>query len=170
MIEIKRLDTDQFSLDSLRGFNRHQTVKYIYKLADSRLTLTLHPFEETWSQERKKEKAAEMISGRFTVFCAYDKERIIGEIMLVPELDLGRMIIDSLHVSEEYRRKGIGKALFETAKAEAGKHGAKALYLSACSAQETIDFYLAMGCRVSPNPIQAYADREPFDIQMECPL
>ena len=103
-------------------------------------------------------------------FCAFDSGRVIGEIMLVPVLHKGRMIIDSFHVSREYRRSGIGRRLFEAAKNEAGLCGARALYLSACSAEETIDFYLAMGCAPSEDPIPAYVESEPCDIQLECRL
>ena len=34
----------------------------------------------------------------------------------------------------------------------------------------TIDFYMAMGFRVSQHPIQSRVDDEPWDIQMECVL
>lgn len=52
----------------------------------------------------------------------------------------------------------------------ARRHGAAALYISACSAEETIAFYLAMGCRLSPSPIPAMAQDEPWDIQLEYSL
>ena len=169
-MEIRLIDADSFPADSLLRFNRHQTVGNVYRQVDGQLVLTYNPFEEDWSPERIREKTAEILGGRYTVFCAYDGELVAGLLMLVPELDKGRMIVSSLHVSEEYRRKGVGRALIEAAKTEARAHGARALYLSACSAEETIEFYRAMGFGVSPDPIKAYADDEPFDIQMQCPL
>ena len=90
--------------------------------------------------------------------------------MLLPEPDHGRLVIDSLHVSADRRRHGIGRALMAAAKEKAISVGASALYVSACSAQETIDFYRAMGFAVSPQPIRSYAEAEPCDIQMECRL
>lgn len=80
------------------------------------------------------------------------------------------MILDSFHVSAHNAGRGIGRALFAAAKEEAIRCGAKALYVSACSARETIDFYTAMGFTLSPHPIRCCVEAEPYDIQMECAL
>ena len=52
----------------------------------------------------------------------------------------------------------------------AKSRGAKALYASCCSAEETIAFYMAMGFRPSAHPIPSCVRDEPFDIQMELPI
>ena len=169
-IEIKAVGPDNFRMDSLDFFDRFQEVKNVYRQENGKLVLCSVAFTDDWSAARKREKAAEILSGRFLTYCAFDKGRIIGEIMLVPELNKGRLIIDSFHVSRDCRRLGIGKKLFETAKALAALRGARALYLSACSAEETIRFYTAMGCTPSDDPIPSYAEDEPCDIQMECSL
>lgn len=39
--------------------------------------------------------------------------------MLIKELNKGRMIVDSLHVSREYRRRDIGRILMNAAGEEA---------------------------------------------------
>jgi len=169
-LDVRRINPREFPRDALRDFDRYQKVTDVYRLIDGRLQLVRIPFEESWSPERRLEKADEIRSGDYTVFCAYEDAHVVGEIMLVPTLDNGRMIVDSFHVSRECRRHGIGRALFETAKAEAKKKCARALYISACSARETIDFYFAMGCFISPNPIPAYALDEPCDLQLECLL
>ena len=62
------------------------------------------------------------------------------------------------------------EATTAAAKEEAIRCGAKALYVSACSARETIDFYTAMGFTLSPHPIRCCVEAEPYDIQMECTL
>ena len=46
--------------------------------------------------------------------------------------------------------------------------GAHALYASCCSSEETINFYSAMGFRLSSDPIPSLAEAEPYDLQMEC--
>ena len=111
-----------------------------------------------------------MLSGKCVTYCAYEGDRVVGEIMLIPTLNKGRLIIDSFHVSSDCRRRGIGRTLFETARQEALKRGAHALYASCCSAEETIDFYSAMGFRLSSDPIPSLAEAEPYDLQMECML
>ena len=74
---------------------------------------------------------------------------------------------DRFHVSREFRRRGIGRRLVETVADYARSRGASALYASCCSAEETIDFYKAMGFILSEHPISSCVEEEPFDIQME---
>lgn len=170
MIRIELASRNNFSIEALDSFDRFQKVVNVFRMDGGKLVLVYNPFSEDWTYERKREKAEEILSGEYITFCAYDSERVVGEIMLVPVLNRGRMIVDSFHVSRDCRRLGIGRMLFEAASNEAVKHGAEALYISACSAEETINFYLAMGCYPSKAPIEEYAEEEPFDIQMEYKL
>ena len=71
-----------------------------------------------------------------------------------------------VHVSSDYRRRGIGRALLDAARQEALKRGAHALYASCCSAEETIRFYTAMGFRLSADPVDSCIEDEPYDLQM----
>jgi ribosomal protein S18 acetylase RimI-like enzyme len=80
------------------------------------------------------------------------------------------MILDMMQVSSECRGQGIGRQLFEAGKAEARRVGAEALYISACSSEETIAFYRAMGSELANDPIKDIAEEEPFDLQMICPV
>lgn len=73
-----------------------------------------------------------------------------------------------MHVSADYRGKGIGRQLFTRGKEEARKAGAEVLYISACSSEETIAFYKAMGAEITENPIREFADDEPYDLQIIC--
>lgn len=168
ILEIKLIDSHNFTRDSLKGFQRYQEVKNVYRLQNGNLTLVYNPFTEDWDAARLIEKAEEILSGRYVTYCAYEGNHVVGEIMLVPKPDKGRLIIDSFHVSRDYRRHGIGRALFEAAKQEALKRGAHALYASCCSSEETINFYFAMGFRLSSDPIPSLAEAEPYDMQMEC--
>ena len=63
---------------------------------------------------------------------------------------------------------GIGRKLFDEGKKEARKAGAEALYISACSSEETIVFYKAMGAELTDCPIKEIAESEPYDLQMIC--
>ena len=167
-LEIKLIDRNNFTRDSLKGFRRYQEVKNVYRLQNGNLTLVYNPFTEDWDAARLIEKAEEILSGRYVTYCAYEGNHVVGEIMLIPKLNKGRLIIDSFHVSRDYRRCGIGRALFEAARQEALKMGAHALYASCCSSEETINFYSAMGFRLSSDPIPSLAEAEPYDLQMEC--
>ncbi len=170
MLEIKLADNCNMTVDSLKDFERYQEVKNVYRLQDGQLTLVYHPFTEDWDAARRREKAKEMLNGHFVTYCALAENRVVGEIMLIPQLNKGRLIIDSFHVSRDCRRRGIGRALLEAARKEALKCGAHALYASCCSAEETIRFYSAMGFRLSSDLIPSCVENEPYDLQMECSL
>ena len=170
MVEIKQADRSNFCETSMDSFDRFQEVQNVWRMDNGRLVLVFQPFTETWSPERRREKAGEILSGRMITFCAFDGDTVIGEIMLLPELNENRLIIDSFHVSRAFRRCGIGRRLLEAAADYARGCGASALYASCCSAEETIAFYRAMGFGLSEHPIPSCVEDEPFDIQMECRL
>ena len=170
MIEIKQADRNNFCETSMDSFDRFQEVQNVWRMENGRLVLIFHPFTETWSPEQRRRKARDILSGRYITFCAFEGDAVVGEIMLIPELNENRLIIDSFHVSREFRRCGIGRRLVETVADYARGRGASALYASCCSAEETVDFYKAMGFRLSEHPIRFCVENEPFDIQMECKL
>lgn len=72
-----------------------------------------------------------------------------------------------LHVSQQYRGQGLGQYLFERACQESVKRGAKGLYISATPTQNTINFYLGLGCRLVEQPDLALFALEPEDIHMQ---
>ncbi len=169
-LEIKLADKNNFGRNSLNDFRRYQEVKNVYRLKDGQLRLVYNPFTEDWDDERRIEKAEEILSGQYVTYCAVEGNRVVGEIMLLPRLNKDRLIIDSFHVSSDYRRRGIGRALLDAARQEALKRGAHALYASCCSAEETIRFYTAMGFRLSADPVDSCIEDEPYDLQMECKI
>ena len=170
MIEIMQVDRSNFTESSMDSFDRYQEVQNVFRMENGRLVLKKLPFTETWSPERRREKAIEILSGKYITYCAFDGDTVVGEIMLIPELNENRLIIDSFHISRDYRRHGIGRRLVETARDYAKSRGAVALYASCCSAEETIRFYSTMGFEPSERPIPSCVKDEPFDIQMECRL
>lgn len=78
--------------------------------------------------------------------------------------------LSSIHVSEDMRGNGVGKALFLAAKEWAKKNGARKLYISAHSAVESQAFYKAMGCVEAEEYDQKHVEKEPCDCQLECAL
>ena len=78
------------------------------------------------------------------------------------------MILDMMQVSAECRGQGVGRRLFNIGMEEARKAGAEVLYISACSSQEMIVFYKAMGAQLTDNSIKEIAEDEPADLQMVC--
>jgi predicted N-acetyltransferase YhbS len=75
-----------------------------------------------------------------------------------------------LHVSRDYRGRGLGRDLFRAAAAEARARGARRMYVSATPSEHTIAFYLAQGCALSPAPDPELLALEPDDIHLEYAL
>ena len=73
-----------------------------------------------------------------------------------------------LHVSRPYRNSGLGTQLFERAKAAARERGARRLYISASASENTVNFYLRLGCAVAAEPDPELIELEPEDIHLEC--
>lgn len=78
--------------------------------------------------------------------------------------------LSSLHVSLPYRHQGIGRRLLEMAAESARGLGAKKLYISAHSAEETQAFYHALGCVEALEYHAPLVEAEPCDCQMELVL
>ena len=126
------------------------------------------PYIEDWSLEKKQQVARDISSDEYISYIALDDDKVVGFIGLEKQLKNDCMILDIIQVSLAYRGNGIGKKLFNIAKQEEKKAGAKALYISACSSEETIAFYKAMGAELTNSPIREIADDEPYDLQMVC--
>lgn len=168
MIRIELLSENNFNEYSLDTFERKQEVRNVYRKAGTEYTLVNMPYTEDWSIEKKRNVARDILSEDYISYLALDGEKAAGFIGLKRQLTEGYMILDLMQVSAEYRKIGIGRKLFEMGKLEAKKAGAKALYISACSSEETIAFYKAMGAVITDDPIKEIADDEPFDLQMIC--
>jgi predicted N-acetyltransferase YhbS len=102
---------------------------------------------------------------------AFDDGQLVGTVALDNKW-IGRhqdqLQLEFLHVSRSYRNRGLGKHLFELARATARSRGAKRLYISATPSENTIDFYLRLGCIVAGEPDPQLVELEPEDIHLEC--
>lgn len=168
MINFELLSDKNFNGNSLDSYERKQEVKRVYRREGSEYTLVDMPYTEDWSLDKKRQIAEDIKSDEYISYIASDDGQVIGFIGLIKRLNNEYMILDLMHVSQMYRGNGIGRKLFSLAKQEAKKAGAKALYISACSSEETIAFYKAMGAELTDDPIKEIADEEPYDLQMIC--
>lgn len=168
MIKIELLSKTNFCLQSLDLYNRKQNVNKVYRRIDGEYTLVECKYTEDWDLIKKRSVAKQISSDEYITYIAIENSKVVGFIGLLRKLKGSYMILDLMQVSSECRGQGIGRQLFEVGKAEARKAGAKALYISACSSEETIAFYRAMGSELASNPIKEIAEEEPFDLQMIC--
>lgn len=65
-----------------------------------------------------------------------------------------------LFVDDKWKRKGLGKKLFDEICKHAAHKGADKLFISAIPSFETVAFYLNMGCEDAKDIISEYIDTE----------
>lgn len=176
MIQYRRLQEQEINRALFKDFIRHQTVTDCWRRENGAWCIKSAPFTDDWSEEDYrilvqclKHTAA---TGGF-VSAAFSDHCLKGFVSVESSLFGGEqkyLDLTSIHVSEDMRGMGIGKALFLSAKEWAKNMGAGKLYISAHSAVESQAFYHAMGCVEARVYCQAHVDAEPYDCQLECPL
>jgi predicted N-acetyltransferase YhbS/uncharacterized protein YdhG (YjbR/CyaY superfamily) len=173
-IQYKHLSLNEIRSDMLDSFVRKQEVFKCYRVIDGVEMLIDNPFVEDWSIEQNRK----IVSENFTraietggcVIAALDGERVIGFASFFGELigsEKQYVNLDMLHISREYRRRGIGKELWRRISAEARSCGYKKFYISAHSSEESQAFYRAVGCVSAAEIIPELFEAEPFDVHME---
>lgn len=176
MIQYRRLEEKEISRELFLGFIRHQTVTDCWRNIDGEWVVRQDPFVDDWTDEEYhflvKCLKNTVLSGGF-VYAAFFEGVLKGFVSVEPELFGGEqryLDLSSIHVSEDMRGKGIGRALFLAAKEWALQKGAGKLYISSHSAVETQAFYRAMGCVEAEVYHTGHVEREPYDCQLECVL
>ena len=168
MIRIELLSAENFKQDSLDNYPRKQDVKKVYRKLGGEYILEDCVYTEDWNMEKRRSVAKDISGDDYVTYLAIEKDEVVGFNGLKKELIESYMILDMMQVSAACRGQGIGRKLFDSGKEEARKAGAEALYISACSSEETIAFYKAMGAELADCPIKEIAEEEPYDLQMIC--
>ena len=175
-IQVRKLALEEISLPLFASFQRHQTVKRCWRKDEGSWILKDIAFEENWGPKEKEILVRDLANTTNTggdVWGAFQQNRLIGFCSVEKGLfgNNGQYAeLTSIHVSEESRGMGTGRLLFEKAKTSARSFGAKKLYISGHSSEESQAFYKAMGCREAEEYSQKVVEKEPFDCQLECPL
>lgn len=160
-------------IEKLSEIDRRELVEQNYRLKDGGLELfpfhcDIQGFGDDQLLHLKHDLYTLHDRGGF-ILGAFDGPRLIGiaslgNIWRGPNRD--RLQLALLHVSCEYRKNGIGKHLVEMIKEHARIIGAGSLYVSASPIRNTIDFYQAVGCRVTSEIEEDLFELEPEDIHM----
>ena len=161
---------------SLDTFTRTQNVTAVWRKTQTNAwKLTESPFTDDWTWAQKHTQIPaylrECISGGGAVIAALDDSRIVGfasiDGALMTSAATTYADLTLLHVSLEYRNRGIGKTLFKMCAEKAREMGATKLYISAHSSVESQGFYRSLGCVDATEPSKLHTDLEPFDCQLE---
>lgn len=174
MIVYRDLEKKDICRELFRGFQRRQVVTDCWRRVDGRWMVRADPFIDDWSEEdyrvlveclRRTAASGGLVRGAFLGGALKGFASVENE----PLGSRGQYLdLSSIHVSQDARRRGIGRELFRAALEFARRRGAEKLYISAHSAVESQAFYRALGCVEAEEPDAGHVAREPFDCQLEC--
>lgn len=172
-ITYEKLTAENFGEHSLDGFIRHQEVKECWRKIDGSYVLVPIEYTEDWDREKCREIAREILSGIGKdgfAYGAFSQGEIVGYISFSNKLfgsENQYLELQLFHISEPFRRKGIGRELFRLGCIEAKANGAGKVYISAHSSKESQAAYRKLGCVEAEEINAEIAENEPFDVQME---
>lgn len=172
----KKLMGNEITVDLFANFDRYQAVSKCWRKIEGQWVLKDIVFQEQWGKEKYKSlvkclqhtvKAGGVVYGAFS-------ERLLVGFASVENALFGSgkeyLELSRLHVSNECRGRGIGKELFFIMTKEAKENGAKKLYMSTHSSEETQAFYKNMGCVEAVEYNRELVRKEPCDCQLEYTL
>ena len=173
-IQYRQMFAGDIVPDMLKHFNRYQKVEKSWQKQNGEWVLVDNPYIENWDGAKKNQLSTDdfpqIINSGGALFCAFDGDKLIGFCGID-----GNFIGSSsqylwlvyLHVSYEYRGKGIGRKLFLLTADAAKKLGARKLYISANSSKESQAFYRSIGCVDTEEIVPDLFEAEPYDVHME---
>jgi ribosomal protein S18 acetylase RimI-like enzyme len=101
-----------------------------------------------------------------TLLGVFDHDQLAGIAIIEERFEADMAWLVFLHVSNGYRRHGIGTALWTEAVARARNAGATSMYVSATPSESAVGFYLDRGCELVPRPHPLLYAEEPEDIHL----
>jgi predicted N-acetyltransferase YhbS len=157
--------------------DRREVIEKVYHLRDGRLILEAEFFDmQGWPPGEGALYTPLLLDchDRGGFFCgAFDGASMAGVAILESRFIGSRgdqLQLKFLHVGKPYRRTGLGKTLFESAARRAKEMGAKKLYISATPSENTIGFYMHLGCTLAEEIDSELFALEPEDIHLEYTL
>lgn len=174
MFTYRELKSDEITLTLFHSFIRRQIVTDCWRKENGKWLIKNDPFVDDWSKAdyeflvtclKNTLATGGFVGGAF-------EDGVLKGFVSVESAPFGSqsqyLDLSSIHVSQDKRGHGIGKALFLMAMRFAREKGALKLYISAHSAVESQAFYKAMGCSEASEYNKFHVEKEPYDCQLEC--
>jgi predicted N-acetyltransferase YhbS len=172
-LEVKIRTLERQEVRDLWSIDRAEVVDKIYYHEDHGLALKPDHHDIRGWPPGEREHYGPILLDCFdrggTFYGAFDGETLAGAAVLESSF-VGReqyqLQLKFLHVGRRHRQAGLGRTLFETAVARARELGARQLYVSATPSENTVRFYLRLGCRVTDDVDATLFNLEPEDIHL----
>ena len=154
--------------------DRSEIIHNIYKLCNEELVLAPDYFDVQGWPPNEAEHYTPILTDCFDrggmFWGAFEDEEIVGTAILESKF-IGTkhdtLQLKFLHISNEYRKQGLAKKLFQLAAEKAKSLGAKKMYISATPSENTINFYMHLGCALATEINPELFELEPEDIHLD---
>jgi len=154
--------------------DRREIVQNIYYPNDGKLVLKPDYFDiQGWppgEAERYTPILQDCHDRGGSFWGAFENDMLVGVAILESKF-IGScqktLQLKFLHVSHDYRKRGIAAALFKIAVEKAWVLAAKKLYISATPSEHTINYYMRLGCVLATEIDPDLFALEPEDIHLE---
>ncbi|HEI8868484.1 GNAT family N-acetyltransferase [Serratia sp. AKBS12] len=162
-------------LDLLWQIDRSEVITTLYRLQDGELQPYAAYYDVRGWDPHDLEIYTPIHQQSFerggAFFALFEHDTIVAAAALDtvprgPQQDLRQLLF--FYVSAQRRGQGLGKILFQQCLAQVQQAGAAGLYISSIANKNTVDFYLAQGCRLLTSPDAELFAREPEDIHLAC--
>ncbi len=161
-------------IETVWEIDRSEVIENVYYLRDGALVLEPEYYDMKGWPPGEAALSTPLLCDCFdrgeTFYGAFNDAEMAGAVVLESRF-IGeakdRLQLKFLHVGSGHRKRGLGKTLFERAVERAKALGARSLYISATPSENTVNFYLHLGCEVTGEVDRELFELEPEDIHLE---
>ena len=169
---IRALQRDEIPL--VWQIDRREVIENVYHLREGKLVLGPEYFDaQGWPPDEAGHYTPILTDcfdrGGF-FWGAFEEDRIIGVSVLENGFigsNHDTLQLKFLHVSHGVRKQGLGTRLFHLAVEKAKSLGARKLYISATPSENTINYYMRLGCVLAAEIDDELFAFGPEDIHLE---
>lgn len=154
--------------------DRREIVQNIFLLENGQLVLTPDYFDiQGWPPGEAEQYTPILLDCHDrggTFWGAFENHLLIGVAVLESKFigsQQDTLQLKFLHVSRDYRKRGIASTLFKLAVEKAKALGARKLYISATPSEHTVNYYARLGCVLAAETDPELFALEPEDIHLE---
>jgi predicted N-acetyltransferase YhbS len=171
-MNIRVLQRDEIPL--IWQIDRREVIHNVYYVRAGKLILEPEYYDmQGWppgEAEHYTEILADCYDHGGIFWGAFENDRLVG-VSILEDKFIGAqrdtLQMKFLHVSRDCRKQGLGTRLFQLAAEKAKEMGAKKLYISATPSENTVNYYMRLGCVLATEVDAELFALEPEDIHLE---
>jgi len=174
MIHIRTLKEDE--CHRIKEIDASQYIDKAWREVDGhRQLVAINYLDPDWPNgfQEHLDGLKDTLKNEGLVLGAFDGNTLVG-VLSLKRPTFGRrntyVLLDQLFISKNMRGQGIGHSLFFKAAETARLWNANKFYICAGSAEETINFYMTIGCQTVDELNQELYEQDPRDMHLEYAL